>query len=295
MWMRALVVAACLIALVGDLRGARSQIPDPPKKSKAAASATKSATPRVAAPSAKSTQKPAAAVVPPQSPDKPTYLETLRASEAAIREMLTKRISIDKQDVPLRELMDDLANQLGLQIVIDRQALRNSAIDLDSITTSIKVHDISARSALEMILAEQSLDWVPQNEVLCITTRDVVSQLMTTRVYTLADLVFEKATDPVEPVGGYIADFDSFIDMISNVVAPQTWSDRGGQGTIESFGRGDTYVVVVTHNWRAHEEIAQLIADLRAAKRSPKAQHPKSAPAPRLPPHGLSGNAKTVR
>jgi hypothetical protein len=267
-----LFVGGCLLVIVGDSPGARSQIPVPPKRTKGDAAETKATQRPSAEPAAKNAQSRPRPVVTQQSNSgNPSYRETVRAREAVIREKLTKPISIDKRDVPLRQMLDDLCQTLGLQMAFDRTALRDAALDPESITVSLQVRDVSARAALEMVLHEQNLDWAVRHEVLWITTRDVAAQLLTTQVYAVADLVFNGEHSEA---GGYDADFDSLIELISCAVEPQMWSVVGGPATIDSFGRGESYVVVVTHAWRGHEAIAQLLADLRAVVARPAARRP---------------------
>jgi general secretion pathway protein D len=61
--------------------------------------------------------------------------------------------------------------------------------------------------------------------------------------------------------GGVIADFDSLIQLITTTIAPQSWDDVGGPGSVESFDTNLSLVVSQTQD--VHEQIADLLEQLR--------------------------------
>ncbi|MBI1901638.1 MAG: general secretion pathway protein GspD, partial [Planctomycetia bacterium] len=56
-------------------------------------------------------------------------------------------------------------------------------------------------------------------------------------------------------------DFDSLIELITTTVAPQTWDDAGGPGSIKEFETNLTLVVSNTRD--VHDQIADLLEQLR--------------------------------
>ncbi len=61
--------------------------------------------------------------------------------------------------------------------------------------------------------------------------------------------------------GGNQADFDSLIDLITQTIAPTSWTDSGGTGSIAPFETNLTLVVSQTQE--IHEQIADLLQQLR--------------------------------
>ena len=61
--------------------------------------------------------------------------------------------------------------------------------------------------------------------------------------------------------GGAQADFDSLIDLITATIAPDTWDDVGGDGSIQGFPTNLSLVVSQTQE--VHEQIADLLDQLR--------------------------------
>ncbi|MFP6575210.1 MAG: hypothetical protein VB912_08670 [Pirellulaceae bacterium] len=61
--------------------------------------------------------------------------------------------------------------------------------------------------------------------------------------------------------GAAMADFDSLIELIQSTIAPDTWEEVGGAGTISEF-RGNLSLVI-SQTQEVHEEIADLLEQLR--------------------------------
>jgi len=61
--------------------------------------------------------------------------------------------------------------------------------------------------------------------------------------------------------GGTQADFDSLIDLIQTTVAPTTWDEVGGPGSISEFRNNLSLVISQTQD--VHEQIVDLLEQLR--------------------------------
>jgi general secretion pathway protein D len=61
--------------------------------------------------------------------------------------------------------------------------------------------------------------------------------------------------------GGVIADFDTLIDLITSTISPDSWTDNGGQGSINGFPTNLSLVVSQTQD--IHADIADLLQQLR--------------------------------
>src|SRR5262249_14986169 len=103
---------------------------------------------------------PAFAEAPPPSPCRP-----------AIECKLKKPISMNFTDAPLRQVLKDLRDATGLNLVIDYVAMRESGIS-DELPISVEVKDISLQSALKCVLRQAHLTYVVKDEVVQVTTED---------------------------------------------------------------------------------------------------------------------------
>jgi general secretion pathway protein D len=61
--------------------------------------------------------------------------------------------------------------------------------------------------------------------------------------------------------GGPQADFDSLIELLTSTIAPQSWDDVGGPGSVSGFETNLSLVVSQTQD--VHEQIADLLEQLR--------------------------------
>jgi general secretion pathway protein D len=61
--------------------------------------------------------------------------------------------------------------------------------------------------------------------------------------------------------GAAMADFDSLIELIQSTIAPDSWEEVGGAGTVSEF-RGNLSLVI-SQTQEVHEEIADLLEQLR--------------------------------
>src|SRR5262249_3867513 len=61
--------------------------------------------------------------------------------------------------------------------------------------------------------------------------------------------------------GGQQADFDSLIELITSTIEQESWTDKGGQGSIEPFNTNLSLVISQTQE--VHERIADLLQQLR--------------------------------
>ncbi len=100
-------------------------------------------------------------------------------------------------DLPLTDVVEYLKQQHNIQIILDDQALLDEGIQPDE-PINMSLSGISLRSALKIILEPLALTYVIQDEVMRITTETRAEEMMSTRVYPVADLVIPVQT----PQGG---------------------------------------------------------------------------------------------
>ena len=138
------------------------------------------------------------------------------------------------------------------------------------------------------MLHDLGLTYVVADDVLLITTPDEANNRLVTRVYEVGDLVSCR-----DKKGRLWPDFRSLIEMVTSVIQPTTWDEVGGPGSINEglFAHGKMLVVSQTAD--VHEEMAQLLEDVRkVARKHPGDGKPplreRPAPKPVLGPFGCS-------
>ncbi len=121
---------------------------------------------------------------------------------------------------------------------------------------TVHLKNISLRSALRLLLGPLDFNYVIKDEVLLITTKEKCDAELRTRLYPVQDLLDRTVQENLNlnPASDLIA-------MITGSVAPTTWDEVGGPGSIKYLAVAKCLVIGQT------EEIHEQICDLLAATR----------------------------
>ncbi len=180
--------------------------------------------PLCAAP-ARAQQTPAVAAPATQSDDAlPEIPEEPRAVDPGqfMNPALAKSATVDLNEVSLREVIAWLGQASPLPVVVDQRALDGEGVLLgDPVSDSLK--DAPIYFVLNR-LSILGLAWYVEDEVVHITTRSMGVEHMTTRPYTIGDLLDQ----------GYAA--DTLVDGITSIVDPESYIDAGGAADIQVLG-----------------------------------------------------------
>jgi type II secretory pathway component GspD/PulD (secretin) len=244
-----------------------------------------------------------------------------KEGEREIERKLSTPVNLNFTDVPLKSVIEDLRAYNGINIYVDEPALNEAGISLDH-PVSIKLEQVSLKSALNLLLHGVHLTYVVKDEVLQVTTEDHARGKLETHTFQVADLVipienFGDLRNPVTPLvqgtptgpsptaaaptpvtgpmsitagtsvgsptgGSAFASAgdsrsgeikvsgknkptqtqeDTLIKLIQSTVAPRSWSEMGGPGTIDYFPL--TMSLVISQTPDIQEQIADLLAALR--------------------------------
>jgi type II secretory pathway component GspD/PulD (secretin) len=182
-------------------------------------------------------------------------------AELKIRDKLDSRQDLDFHETPLVELRDYLRAQ-GIPASIDERQLSDAGTTLD-IPLSFKAKHVPLKLGLRTMLKSCGLSYVLREEVLSITSEPAANSSMRIAMYPVGDLL---ELNPCPSVGD--VDCDSLVAAITSTLAPTSWRDSGGEGSI-SLLRSDG-VAVISQSEEIHEQIADMFVKMRAAKHSAK-------------------------
>ena len=204
-----------------------------------------------------------------------------------MKRRLASPIELDFNEAPLQDVIDYLKTTKNIEIQLDTRVLADVNISGDTRVT-INVKGITLKSALRLMFRDMQpeLSCLVENEVLLITTPDVVDEELITKVYPVGDLVAcrDENDAPWD-------DYDALIDLITTSTAKSiTYDTTPGSITGSTFGTAK--VLIVSHNRNVHEEIADLLGKIREiAKNNPHAGTPRGN-RPSSPPHGNTPKQK---
>jgi alpha-2-macroglobulin len=178
-----------------------------------------------------------------------------------LNEALNSPTTLDFKETPLEEVVDYLKQKHGIEIQLDKRVLEDVNVTAETPVT-IHVKNVSLKAALKFMFRnmQPELTYMFKDGMLLITTPDIASEELTTKVYPVGDLVLPEGATEQEQ-----ADFDTLIDILTGTVKPTTWDEVGAPGSV----RGDpqTMSLIVSQTQEVHEDIQKMIDKLRKVGR----------------------------
>jgi sulfur relay (sulfurtransferase) DsrF/TusC family protein len=172
----------------------------------------------------------------------------LSEKEEGILKSLDTAVSVNFQDRPFEEALQDLSNKMNQEIFIDKQSLKDAGLDL---TRGISFKgNVNARTALRAILQSNQLTFIVKGEMIQVVTLERAERELTTRSYYLGDLVM--GTGPFGnaiqfgPVASYqqaVQNAENIVKAIKDSIDPRAWKDNGGACSV-TFHMASLSVVV---------------------------------------------------
>jgi hypothetical protein len=201
--------------------------------------------------------KPVEKVVPPRKVRHLVGSAATKAIEAALK----NPTQIEFFETPLQDVIDFLSHEHKIEIQIDVRALDDVGMGTDQ-PISKHLERVLLRDALELMLEELDLSWVIRNNVLLITTKEEAGTLLETKIYDVGDLV-----TCVDQKGQLWEDYETLSDVITSTVDPVSWEDVGGPGSVAGATFASAKVLVISQTREGHEEVADLLKQIRAVSK----------------------------
>lgn len=223
--------------------------------------------------------------------------------EAKIWQALAEKTQFDFIERPLADVLDEIKQRHEIQVQLDNRALEDAGLGSDTPVTRV-LKDISLRSALRLTLGEYELTYVVRDGYLLITSKTEAENMLVSQVYPVADLVATKSDFQAPARAARRSDpYRTLMETVKETIAPDTWDDVGGPGSIEAFRNGESLVISQTSE--VHEEIVEFLAALRKTRDKQRAvaaaivRRPEKAddarPAMRVKVYRLAFGAPTSR
>jgi hypothetical protein len=195
-----------------------------------------------------------------------------------VRQALEAITTLEFEDTTLEAAVAQLAEQHGIRIALDRSIV-------DEVGADAPIHfsasGISLRAALKAMLEPLDGTYWVANESLVFGTKAAAEDHMVQRVYYVRDLVegfYTPGTTPTEALLGWSApqtanglkysnrpDYDALMDVVREIIEPDSWDDVGGPGAMEPFPQRDCLVISQTND--VHDRIEDLFRRLRTIPR----------------------------
>ncbi|OYV84852.1 MAG: hypothetical protein B7Z73_14665, partial [Planctomycetia bacterium 21-64-5] len=202
--------------------------------------------------------------------------------EAKILAAFGQTTTVDFAEKPLSGVVDALKQKHKIEIQFDETALADAGAGSDTPIT-VRLGDITLRSLLRLMLGQLDLTYVVRDGYLLITSKTEAENMLRIRVYPVRDLVtLDGEFRPPQPPDQHgHEDYAGLIELITSTVAPHTWDEVGGPGSIKEYRNSHSITIAQTEE--VNEEIVELLSALRrvrdlqlaAAKAAPRVVQPQ--------------------
>jgi hypothetical protein len=189
----------------------------------------------------------------------PVQSESATWFERSARRAMQRQITAGFSETPLRDAAQALSRELRLPIFLDDKALSEASITPET-TVKLARQTAPAKAIFKALLDPLDLNWIVEDGRIVLTTQAIAKERIVTRIYPVRDLI-----TGIDESGNESYDFDSLIELITSTVSPTTWTESGGAGGITPFAQ--LMVLVIPQTREVHEQIEDLLAALRTARR----------------------------
>ncbi|HEV3418442.1 MAG TPA: hypothetical protein VG056_16580 [Pirellulales bacterium] len=190
-------------------------------------------------------------------PEAADVVSEISTEQTPVELALAKKVDLDFVEVPLTDFAKAIGAMGGINVLLDSKALTDAGVNGGTPITG-RVKQIALRSGLRLILQMHELNcFAIEDNVLLITTDAKAKEHIVVRLYDVRDLTMPSSRF-IKPE----VDFDAIIELITLCIAPTSWTDSGGIGSI-TVQNG---ILVVPQTQEIHNQIADLLATLRQVR-----------------------------
>ena len=173
-------------------------------------------------------------------------------TEEEIQQKLREKTSLHFESVPLNNAMRQVAQQAGINVVLDDLGLMERGVR-PTRTVSVAASNLPLGEIVRSVLAPLGLDFRIEDEVLKITSRMRSRGPLETRMYPVADVATETQN------GIPRVNLQPLVEKIEGEVHPDSWVHNGGPAVIRPFGNS----LIVRQSQEGHELIENLLTSIR--------------------------------
>ena len=157
----------------------------------------------------------------------------------------------------LSEVVEDIAEQYKINILVDHRSLEEIGVTAD-LPVTISIKRVKLKSALRYILKDMDLTFINLNGVLWITAAEGQCEAnLLDRIYWIEGTEFDSDT------------LNDLITLVQTTISPDIWEALGGPSTMTVGPKSDRPFVLVSTTRAVHEDIDQLLKRLRDANFDP--------------------------
>lgn len=181
--------------------------------------------------------------------------DLLREANAAASARLRRPASIDCHEMPLSRLIDFLAAEHDVPLIINKKKLQEASVTPEMPVTKT-LRDVSLDSLLCHVLKDFELTYTVRDGAVIVTTPEDAENELDLVAYPVHDLLVPLG---YQKFGPKFRDHDSLKELIVRVIKPDSWDDVGGPAPIDHIGGW----LLIAQTDYVHEQIEALLSDIR--------------------------------
>jgi hypothetical protein len=159
-------------------------------------------------------------------------------------------------------------------VLIDEKALEESGVESGKASITVRGQALPLVGIFDHVLDQQQLAWRVRHGAIVITTHEENERSgLELQVYPVADLL-DTTPRHVDELDDLV-ETEPLVDLIVTTVAPDSWDEVGGPGSIRLLP--ERSVLVISQMREVHESIERLLTALRAAPLASPIASPTSA------------------
>ncbi|MCA9074226.1 MAG: hypothetical protein KDA93_04270 [Planctomycetaceae bacterium] len=168
---------------------------------------------------------------------------------------LDEQTELEIVDGSLEDAMAQIANRHHINVVVDELAVRTAEKEFEILrdNVSLIVSNITLRSALKLLLDPLELDFVIEDEVLMVTSREAAKNNQGTHAYDVSDLIH----------GDTVGELAEAV----HTALPQSVQESASIS-------GYRNLMLVTGNREVHESVSRILHLIKGGLREVKAPTP---------------------
>ncbi len=217
-------------------------------------------------------------------------LAPVDSAAAKANEKVEQILDLERDMVFNNATLEEIANYFkafGVPVHIGWPEFDVVGIDR-AVKFELRRDSIALRDGLTLLLDKYELAWSVDGGKLCITTQEEADANLVTKIYDVRNLVEAKRgvqwhAGPSEELFAstvYYYDFDPIVGLIMTTVAPDTWDDVGGPGSVFGYPSRHVRGIVVSQTYKVHKQVEQMLANMT--------RFSGSDPLPEIPPDDFS-------
>ncbi|MEX2185632.1 MAG: hypothetical protein WD875_02515 [Pirellulales bacterium] len=183
------------------------------------------------------------------------------SNDSAALAALETASKYDLVQTPVRQFAESIAQEKGVNVLIDIRAFLEAGIDPESVELTGEYKSAPLRSILNRLLHQHDLAYIVDHEAIVITTADRASTVLETQVFPVAD----QLAGEVDSDESRMRRADKLKEALTMSVDASSWDHNGGGNQITFAAPWNLMVVSATAP--TQRKLSATLDQLRDARR----------------------------